>query len=62
MGKTMPHLDIICYQVKAPVPEMGDIFLSFWLMWSHRSPPKNHYQLLPRLLVTLHNLTLRPYC
>lgn len=26
----MSQLDIICYQVKLPVPEMGYIFLSHW--------------------------------
>lgn len=38
---------------KATVPGMGYIFLNHW---------SKHYELLPMLLVTLHNLTIRPDC
>lgn len=31
-------LEIICYQMKLPVPRMGYIFLSGWSKGSHRLP------------------------
>lgn len=45
-----------CCQVKSPVP-MDFILLNHWL----RGPTSKCHRLLPWLLVTLYNLTVRPY-
>ena len=35
MGQENPQLDILCHQVKPPVPGMGFILLSCWPKGSH---------------------------
>lgn len=51
---TIPQPNIICYQIKSPVPGMGYILLSCQPM-GHREPPPQHYRLFPRILVTIHS-------
>lgn len=51
MGEIIPKLDIICYQIKPPVPRIG---YTFWSLGSRNlTDPPQHYRLLPMLLVIL---------
>jgi hypothetical protein len=50
---------ILCHQTKPPVPRIHYILLSHWIKGSHKTP--KHHKLLPKLLVTFHNLKLRLY-
>ena len=37
----MPQLDILCHQIKSPVPRMGYILLSCWPKGDHDPCPTN---------------------
>lgn len=60
MWETMYQLEILCYQVKLPLPGMGYIC---WVIGRkrHMESPK-HQRLLPSLLVTLHKRMVRSSC
>lgn len=60
-GKHMPQLDTLWHKVKPPVLEMDYSLLNHWLKGSHNCPHKYH-RILPKLLVTLCNLMVMPYC
>lgn len=52
---------ISCHQIKLSVPEAGYIQLSSWpkfLPWE----PLKQLRVLPKLLIPLHKLLVRPYC
>lgn len=53
---------LFCNQVK-PSARDGYILLGFWPTGSVDPPPSpKHHKLLPRLLISLHNLTVTPHC
>lgn len=58
MRKTMPQLETLGYQGKAPVEWMGYILLGHWPKGSHNIPQK-HHRLFPKLSVALHNLGVK---
>lgn len=52
----MTQLNSLGHQLKPPVPQIGYIFLSHLARGIHRQSHVIHKMLLPRLLITLHNL------
>lgn len=59
--ETVLQLDILCHQVKSPVPIEWVTY--YWVIsQSNCLEPLKHQRLLPRLLVDLHGLMVRPYC
>lgn len=59
----MFQVDILFYKVKPPVLGMGHILLSHWTKATHETHP--HHQISKatvKVMLTLHNLMVRPYC
>lgn len=64
LEETMPQLNNVGWQVKPTVPAMSHSLLSDWPKGFQDNTPLNppKSQLLPRSLVTFHNLMVRPHC
>lgn len=56
----MPHLNILCSQVKLPVPGMDYMFVIDQPKESHK--PFKHYSIFPMPMVTFHNLMVILLC
>lgn len=56
-----PAPEVICHQEMSPVWGMGYILFSHWPKGPRENPNPKHLRLLPRLLVALYNLMVRPY-